>query len=106
MSHSIGAGKPEGELSVWEQPKQPFEPLNIDHFGLPEQTLDGYKFILLAIDAFTCFIWLIPTKTPSSRESIGRLKLIFDYFGHFRRVVSDRGSIFYLPLRQVISNCF
>lgn len=43
----------EGELQIERYPNLPFEIIHVDHFGPLPETADGYKYILVVIDAFT-----------------------------------------------------
>jgi len=45
-------------------------------------------------DAFSKFVWLLPTKTTSSEEVIQRILSIFNLFGFPKRIISDRGTLF------------
>lgn len=72
----------EGETSLYPLPEQPLEVLHVDHFGPLQETSDGYRHVFVAVDAFTRFTWLIPTKTTSTRETICTLRSIFNIFGN------------------------
>lgn len=74
LSFSLVGGKPEGELEIFEKIAISFHTFHIDHFGLLEATADGYKYILVIVNAFTKFIWLFATKSTTTykRQANGR----------------------------------
>lgn len=94
LSYSIAAGKPEGELQIFEKDDVPFGTIHVDHFGPLETTIDKYKYILVVIDAFTKFVWLFPTISTGTDEVIEILKGLFSVFGLPSRIISDRGTAF------------
>lgn len=94
LSYSLIGGKPEGEMEIFEKIALPFHTLHIDHFGPLENTKENYKYILAIIDAFTKFVWLFPTKSTTTEETIKCLIGLFDLFGFPERIISDRGTSF------------
>lgn len=84
----------EGEIQLDSVTSIPMEVMHIDHFGPLTESTDGFKHILVAIDAFTRFTWLWPCKSTSSRDAISHLTPIFDTFGNPSTLVSDRGTAF------------
>lgn len=84
----------EGELQITDTPSLPFEICHIDHFGPIKESADGFKHILIIIDAFSRFTWLAPTKTTSSREVIKILSTLFNNFCFPATIISDRGTAF------------
>jgi len=72
----------------------PFQIVHADHFGPLTQSPEGYKHILLSVDAFTRFTWLLPVKTTSSRETIKQFQKVFEHFGFPQEIVTDRGTAF------------
>lgn len=84
----------ERESQLYPLPKVPLDALYVDHFGPLQETPEKYKYILVAIDAFTRFTWLFPTKSTSSKESIDCLENIFTIFGNPTELISDRGTTF------------
>lgn len=93
LQFSLSNNHLEGELQIIDKGTRPFETLHIDHFG-PLETSKGYKHILIIIDAFTKYVWLMPTKTTNTREVEKCLLSLFNIFGFPQRIVSDRGSCF------------
>lgn len=84
----------EGELQIIDSPSQPFQIFHIDHFGPIKETRDGFKHILLVIDAFSRYIWLFSTKSTGTREVIKRLSYLFQNFGNPLILILDRGTAF------------
>lgn len=64
----VNAKESESPLLSQPSPSKPFDCLSIDFVGpLP---LDGsFKYIFVAVDDFTRFTWLIPTKSASAAEA-------------------------------------
>nr|XP_034194595.1 uncharacterized protein LOC117610871 [Osmia lignaria] len=79
LSYSLTAGKPEGEMEIYEKIAIPLHTLHLDHFGPLEVTEDGFKFILSIIDAYTKFTWLFPAKSTTAEELTQTLSLLFKY---------------------------
>lgn len=71
----------EGELELVHTPTQPFKTIHVDHFGPLQETKEGYKHVLVVIDACTRFTWFFPTKTTSTREICNNLRFLFNVFG-------------------------
>lgn len=91
---NTSANRNEGELQTPSATSLPFEIVHTDHFGSLQETEDGYRHILVVIDAFTRFTWLFPTKTAGTKEVINCLQSLFAMFGSPRELVSDRGTTF------------
>jgi len=53
-----------------------------------------YKYILSAVDGFSKFVWLYPTKSTGHKEVIKRLNDWSSIFGFPARIVINRGSAF------------
>lgn len=88
------AGKKEGYLNPIEKGDVPLETYHIDHLGPLATTKKQYNHIFVVIDAFTKFVWLYPTKTVTSRETLEKLESQSMVFGHPKRIISDRGTAF------------
>lgn len=84
----------ECEMQITETPSIPLLLMHADHFGPIAETVEGYKHILLIVDAFTRFTWLFPTKSTGSKESIKQFLNIFNTFGNPEVLVTDRGTAF------------
>ncbi|XP_011687455.1 PREDICTED: uncharacterized protein K02A2.6-like [Wasmannia auropunctata] len=88
------SGKSEGQMEIYEKDTIPFQTLHIDHLGPLEETIDGYKYILVMIDAFTKFVWLQATKSTGTTEVVKHLESLFNNFGYPNKIISDRGTAF------------
>lgn len=66
----------------------------MDHFGPIRESMDGFKHILVIVDAFSRFTWLAPTKTTNSREVIRILSNLFHNFSFPAKIITDRGTAF------------
>ena len=64
--------------------------LSLDYFSVP--LINGYKFILLAIDRFSGYIFIRKCKQEGSQEVINLLKEIFTIVGPALTLTSDNGS--------------
>lgn len=84
----------EGDMQIEKAPDLPFEVVHIDHFGPLPTTRDGYKYILVVIDAFSRYTWFIPTRSTGTQEVCEQLQNLFNTFGIPKELVSDRGTAF------------
>ena len=62
--------------------------------GPLEKSTQGYKHILVIVDAFTKFLKLFPCKSTKSEETIKKLKEYFRAYSRPKRLISDRGTAF------------
>lgn len=67
----------EGEMQVSQMASNPLEILHLDHFGPLQQTEEGYKHVLVVVDAFSRFTWLFSVRSTGSRKSCD-----FSYIGY------------------------
>lgn len=67
---------------------------HVDFLGPMYATLKGYEYIFAAIDGFTKFCWLFPTKSTTASEVIDRLTRLEVTFGNPERLISDRRTAF------------
>lgn len=68
--------------------------LHLDHLGLLESTKKNYRHLLVAIDAFTKFTWIFPTKSTGTNEVLNKIQILQQTFGNPRRIITDRGTAF------------
>lgn len=87
-------GKQEGFLNPIPKEAVPLQTYHIDHLGPLESTNKNYRYILAIIDSFTKFVWLYPTKTCASKETIDKLRHQQKIFGNPAMIISDRGTAF------------
>lgn len=84
----------EGEIQIGRLPNSPFDTLHLDHFGPLPETEDGFRHVLVVIDAFTRYTWLLPSRSNTSQETCSNLQWLFNIFGTPKNIVTDRGSAF------------
>jgi len=94
LTANSSANSLERETHLTPLPTVPMETVHVDHFGPLQQTENNCKYILVAIDAFTRFVWLFAVRTTASKETIRCLRTVFDIFGNPTEIVSDRGTAF------------
>lgn len=94
LTHDISANSREGEIQATDSPTEPGQIWHVDHFGPLAETTDGYKYILVVIDAFTRYTWLSPEKSTRSKDTIEFLEVLFNTVGAPRNIVSDWGTAF------------
>lgn len=87
-------GKQEGFLNPIGKESIPLDTLHLDHVGPLTETRKQYNYILTIIDAFTKFVWIFPTKSTSSAETINKIRIHQQTFGNPRRFITDRGTAF------------
>lgn len=66
----------------------------MDHLGPTTETKKQCNYLLTIIDAYTKFVWIFPTKSTTSKETINKLKFHQQHFGNSSRIISDRGTAF------------
>ena len=74
--------------------EQPFTHLMWDTIGPIQEDPNGHKYVLVAMDRFTRFIELVPTRTVSAQDAAAALLQIVGRYGTFATVHSDRGRQF------------
>jgi len=67
----------EVKMQVNASPITSCEILHIDHFGPLEETGEGFKHILVVIDAFTRFIWLFLMKSTGTKKNHKTFRVCF-----------------------------
>lgn len=73
---------------------QPMDKLFIDYLGPLPRTKGGKRFVLVVIDAFTRFVWLVPSSGITAGITVQHLRRIFASFGPPKAVVSDNAPAF------------
>lgn len=89
----------------------PMDKLFADYLGPLPRTRDGNRYVLVVVDAFTRFVWLLPSKGATAAWSIHHLRSIFASFGPPKELVTDnapgftsrafRGFCFGLGIRNI-----
>ena len=77
-------------ISPGEFPSHPMQTLSLDYFSVPPS--HGFKYILLAIDRFSGYIFTKPCKNESADDVCEFLETIFSQAGPAITVTSDGGS--------------
>lgn len=84
---------PQQIITSWEKPDQPFSVIHSDVLGpLPES--NGFKFVLLIVDAFTKYTLLYPIKRQDVEELLRVFTNAVSLFGAPKMVVTDRGRMY------------
>lgn len=80
-------------ITSWEKPDQPFSVLHSDVLGpLPES--NGFKFVLLIVDAFTKYTLLYPIYRQDVEELLRVFTNAVSLFGAPKLIVTDRGRMY------------
>lgn len=88
------SGPKQGFLHSIDKIPVPFHTIHADCVGPFPESVEGYKHLLLLIDGFTKYIFLVPLKSLSGAEMCNQLKIYLNIFGNTVRFVSDRGTNF------------
>ncbi|KAL0810648.1 hypothetical protein ABMA28_010755 [Loxostege sticticalis] len=93
ISHKKVPRAPSQPIHSWEKPEVPFETIHMDALGpLPEA--DGYRYVLIVIDAFSKFSLLYPMYRQDSNELKRHVTNAISLFGAPKLIVADRGRMF------------
>ncbi len=78
-----------------EVAEKPLEKLFIDYVGPFPRSKTGNKFLLVCVDAFSKFVWLLPLRNATAQLTVQKLKThVFQHFGVPGTIVSDNGTQF------------
>lgn len=93
LSHKRAPRAPLQNITSWEKPDVPFDTVHVDALG-PLPLSEGYKFVLIMVDAFSKFSLLYPIY----RQDVSELKRVMmqavALFGVPRLMVTDKGRMF------------
>lgn len=78
-----------------ERETTPMSKVFIDYLGPMPRTKRGNQYVLVVIDAFSRFIWLVPSRNITAGTTIAHLTSIFSLFGLPRQLVSDNAPAFH-----------
>lgn len=93
LSHKKIARQPHQPIESWSKPDTPFETVHSDVLGpLPDS--NGYKFIIIIVDAFTKFSFLFPIYRQDASELKRVFEMAISYFGVPKLIVVDRGRMY------------
>lgn len=82
-------------LLASEVADRPMDKCFIDYVGPFPRSKHGNSMLLVCVDAFSKFVWLLPLRRATAHSTIQVLKTsIFQHFGFPRIIVSDNGSQF------------
>lgn len=90
-SHS---GPHQGFLHPIDKVPIPFHTVHLDCTGPFSPSKDGYKYVLIVVDAFTKYCVLKALKTMTGNEMVVVLRDSLTMFGTPSRVISDRATNF------------
>lgn len=68
--------------------------LFIDYIGPLPRTKGGNRYVLVVVDAFSRFCWLVPSRGVTASLTMGHLLRIFTIFGPPKFLVSDNAPAF------------
>jgi transposase InsO family protein len=78
-----------------EAAQRPFQKIFIDYVGKLPRTKAGHQMLLVCVDAFSKFVWLIPVREATSGATIKALRQrIFSAFSVPEVIVSDNATCF------------
>lgn len=72
----------------------PFYTVHVDCVGPFPETPEGYKHLLLLVNAFTKFLFSNPLKTLSGLETCNALQIHLSLFGFTKVLITNRGTDF------------
>ena len=87
-------GKRPGKMNLIDKIGIPMHTLHLDHLGPFTTSSIGNKYLIVAIDAFTKFIFAKAVKSTKTIPVENFLLEIFQVFGVPRRIICDRGTAF------------
>jgi transposase InsO family protein len=87
-------GPKQGSLHPIDKIPDPFHTVHGDCVGPFPVTPEGFKHLLLLIDAFTKYLFLIPLKTLAGPETRDKLRIYLNIFQTTKRFICDQGTNF------------
>lgn len=92
-------------LLASELAERTMEKVFIDYVGKFPRSKSGNTMLLVCVDAFSKFVWLLPLRQATSKSTIKVLQTsLFQHFGVPSTIVSDNGSQF--TSHEFRSMCF
>lgn len=92
--NKVPSGKKEGFLHPIPKATIPMDTVHVDHLGPFVKSTKGNAYLIMAIDAFTKFLFVKPVRSTQARPVKDFLENVFQTFGVPRRIICDRGSCF------------
>lgn len=84
----------EGELHCPDVITIPFHKVHIDHLGPFKTSLKGNAYLIVLCDAFTKYVMIKAVRSATTKPVIAFLNALSLFFGHFHRLISDRGTAY------------
>lgn len=84
---------PHQHITSWQKPDVPFDTVHVDALG-PLPISNGYKFVLVMVDAFTKYSLLYPMVRQDAEELKRAVSNAISLFGVPKLLVTDRGRMF------------
>lgn len=97
-------GPKQGLLHPIDKTPLPFHTLHLDCTGPFQQSTEGYKHILIIIDAFTKFCIIKPLKNMTGLELANAIRDNVTLFGTPSLIITDRGTNFISAQVQSLFN--
>uniref|UniRef100_A0A0A9X1Z8 RNA-directed DNA polymerase n=1 Tax=Lygus hesperus TaxID=30085 RepID=A0A0A9X1Z8_LYGHE len=92
--HKTRTGPRQGFIFPIEKPSTPFHTLHGDCLGPLPTTSEGFKHLLIIVDAFTKYCLLLPLCSTSAAETEKQFLRVIGLFGTPKFFVTDAGSNF------------
>lgn len=87
------SGPLQGFITNVDKPSEPMNTIHADCLGPLESTSEGFKQILVLIDAFTKYCVLLPLKSVKAEETRQAFQLFISLFGTPKQINMDAGKI-------------
>lgn len=87
-------GSQQGFIRPLQKPYQPFHTLHADCFGPLPFTPEGHKSILVLVDAFSKYCFLLPMKSVTTAETKEQFQSVIALFGTPKCLIMNAGSNF------------
>lgn len=94
IANKCHTGPRQAQLHPIDKKPIPFHTVHADCVGPFSQSTEGFKYLLLLVDAFTKFLFLVPLKGLSGPETCEALKSHLSMFGITKTLICDRGTNF------------
>ena len=83
-------------------PSHPWESVYVDAIGPLRVGEGGYRYALVAIDHFSRWVEIVPTRRLTTESYVGWLQQLIGRWGCMKRLTSDRGSNFVSHLADAL----
>lgn len=93
ISHKRVPRAPLQPISSWDKALVPFHTVHADVLG-PLKECDGYKYVLIIVDAYTKYCLLYSLRKQDCSELKRVMSQTIGLFGCFKRLVCDRSRMF------------